>query len=495
MAFKAGRYSEQNSSYGIRSRRKRRRRTALLIVLSVLILMLLVALVFIIKDLIERKKDPVPVGPADTSSVADSGTHSVEMAYDGKTSTYFKSKQNQVPGSWFLVDIGSEIEIGKVSVISDHSDLYIRAADIQISSDNEEYTTLASFSGSRDEAEAHDAIGGGAKASYVRIYLTESSGTGWVINEITILDSNFNTVKPRSASSRTPAEPSNVTGTAAVTTGSQSPQGETTRVVSNDDMYTGTLILVGAGNRYHFPASDANIQDMYVSRTPFTVDGKTVYSYQVGGSGVSLLDATALRNFNAMCDAFYKETGINTLHVGANSGYRSEQTQAELAAKYATAAASGYSEHNTGLAANINIFENGGSYELDNTVNPHCATALAWISANAHKYGFIDRYPPSKDSVTQMSIDRFHYRYVGYPHAYYMKTNNMCLEEYLTFLEASCDYSGTHLKFTADDGRSFEIYFVRASAGGTTTLTVPADSSTYTISGNNFSGFIVTIEK
>ena len=94
-----------------------------------------------------------------------------------------------------------------------------------------------------------------------------------------------------------------------------------------------------------------------------------------------------------------------------------------------------------------------------------------------------------------MSIDRFHYRYVGYPHAYYMKTNNMCLEEYLTFLEASCDYSGTHLKFTADDGRSFEIYFVRASAGGTTTLTVPADSSTYTISGNNFSGFIVTIEK
>ena len=496
MSYGSGRFTGSGSSYGIRSQRKRRRRTALLAVLAVLILILFVALILIIKDMIERRgKDPgTESGGSDT--VADVEVHTRQMAYDGKTSTYYKSEQNQLPGAYFLIELESEIEIGKISVISDHHDCYIRSADIRISSDKETFTTLGSFDGAPDDPGEHSALGNGARASYVMVYISTGADAPWVINEITILDSAFGTVKPRDGIPYTPSKPSSDTGAQTLPVTTSAPQiGETTVLKSAEDVYTGDLILVGASYIYHFPSSEANILDIYDNRTPFTVDGKTVYSYMVGGTGVSLLDATALKHLNAMMDDFYKESGINCLQVGVNAGYRSEATQADLASRYSTAAAPGRSEHNTGIAVNLNIYENGHVYQLDDASNPKTAIAYAWLTANAHKYGFIDRYPPSKDSITKLSIDRFHYRYVGYPHAWYMKTNNLCLEEYLAFLEASCDYSGNHLTFTGDNGKSYEVYFVRASSGATTSIPVPSSPAVYTVSGNNYSGFIVTIEK
>ncbi|MCQ2427061.1 MAG: D-alanyl-D-alanine carboxypeptidase family protein [Clostridia bacterium] len=493
MSSFTGRYSVTGSSYGIRSKRKRRRRTVLLAVLAILIVILFVAVIFIIKDLIEQKKnDPIKPTPgtSDTGGIIDTGSHKIEMAFDADPLTYYKSPAPQTGGAWFIVDLGSEIEIGKISIVSNHASDYIRQADISISSDKETWKSVGTFTGAPGDATEHDFKGENARASYVRIMLTASAAENWVINEVKIINSSFDSVKPRSGSSGSPS--SGDTQAPSVTTAPVG--GDTTIVKSNADIHTGTLILVGPVNQYVFPASDANIQDMYDSRTVFTVDGKTVYSYSVGGSKTSLLDSAALTAFNKMTDAFYKETGILSLHVGANAGYRSYETQADLASKYSTAAAPGFSDHNTGLSANIDIYENGAVYTLDSTLNPSCGTALAWLEGNAHKYGFIDRYPASKDSITGLSIDRYHYRYVGYPHSYYMKAHNYCLEEYLIFLEASCDVGGTHLEFTDDTGHAYEIYFVRASAGETTTVPVPNGYS-YTISGNNYSGFMVTVSK
>ena len=66
-------------------------------------------------------------------------------------------------------------------------------------------------------------------------------------------------------------------------------------------------------------------------------------------------------------------------------------------------------------------------------------------------------------------------------------------EEYLAALE-NCTYEGNHLVFDVD-GKSYEIYFVAAENGATTTLPVPNDPTIYTVSGNNYSGYIVTITR
>jgi D-alanyl-D-alanine carboxypeptidase len=69
------------------------------------------------------------------------------------------------------------------------------------------------------------------------------------------------------------------------------------------------------------------------------------------------------------------------------------------------------------------------------------------------------------------------------------------MEEYLDMIEKEHPYSGEHLEFTDDNGQAYEVYFVKSDDGSeTTNVPVPADKK-YEISGNNSTGFIVTVYK
>lgn len=79
----------------------------------------------------------------------------------------------------------------------------------------------------------------------------------------------------------------------------------------------------------------------------------------------------------------------------------------------------GTSEHELGLAVDIND-EHGDDGLYD------------WLNENAPAYGFIQRYPSGKTSITGISHEPWHYRYVGQQAAQKMQANNQCLEEYLS---------------------------------------------------------------
>ena len=49
---------------------------------------------------------------------------------------------------------------------------------------------------------------------------------------------------------------------------------------------------------------------------------------------------------------------------------------------------------------------------------------------NAHKYGFILRYPKNKENITGYMFESWHYRYVGIDIAKYIYENNITYEEY-----------------------------------------------------------------
>ena len=76
----------------------------------------------------------------------------------------------------------------------------------------------------------------------------------------------------------------------------------------------------------------------------------------------------------------------------------------------------GYSEHQLGLAVDIN----GETAEL-----------YSWLKENSYKYGFILRYPGEKSNITGISNERWHYRYVGKEVATKMYKQKLCLEEYI----------------------------------------------------------------
>lgn len=99
-------------------------------------------------------------------------------------------------------------------------------------------------------------------------------------------------------------------------------------------------------------------------------------------------------------------------------GYTHDQAQKEAKDWVALP---GTSEHQTGLAVDINADGiHSAGYEV-----------YDWLARNAHRYGFIRRYPPDKTALTGISNEPWHYRYVGVTAATEMHQRGLCLEEYL----------------------------------------------------------------
>lgn len=102
--------------------------------------------------------------------------------------------------------------------------------------------------------------------------------------------------------------------------------------------------------------------------------------------------------------------------------YRSEgysRARAERTAKE-WVALPGTSEHQLGIAVDINADKEKCSNE----------EVYAWLAENAHEYGFILRYPQGKVSITGISYEPWHYRYVGAKAAKEIYERGICLEEY-----------------------------------------------------------------
>ena len=91
----------------------------------------------------------------------------------------------------------------------------------------------------------------------------------------------------------------------------------------------------------------------------------------------------------------------------------------------------GTSEHNVGLA--IDLLAKGSS-DLSN--NFEKTPQFKWLMENAENYGFVLRYPKDKTDITEIIYEPWHYRYVGVEHAKKMNQLNMCLEEYIEYLES-----------------------------------------------------------
>ena len=477
------------ASTSVRARRRRRKRLIMTVAVALVSMVLFAAMIILIVQTVKNRRNNPSVVPSGTGTGtgAVAEKHGPEFAIDGDASTWFESDSNQTAGAYYMLSLSTEADVMSVEIISNDALKYIRAGDIQLSSDGVNWKGMGSFVCEPSSASpASVSPGYSQRASYVRLVLTENADEKWVLNSIRAYDNDKKAIPSRNG----------LTGfssgddvTVPPVTTAQS-DGYKRLSLGYDDLHKGDLILVGPHNQYIFPSSTASILQIYENRTPLTDgSGKTVYSLQVGDIASTLLEARALKQLNAMTDAFYKETGITKLHVGTNSGYRSRETQAELAAKYANAAQPGYSDHNTGLSINLDVFDGGVVYELGYSNNADAVRALEWLDLNAASYGFIERFPAAKKSITNVTDDH-HYRYVGVPHAWYISHNGLVLEEYLTYLENNAVFGDNTLKFTASDGKDYEVWFVPAT-GDVTSVPVP-EGREYVVSGNNYSGFIVT---
>lgn len=121
--------------------------------------------------------------------------------------------------------------------------------------------------------------------------------------------------------------------------------------------------------------------------------------------------------------------------VRAQSGYRSYKTQSMIYENNKKndpdevdtySARPGYSEHQTGLAIDVNTLSGQGLRDFIGTEE------AKWVSKNAYKYGFIVRYTEKNSDVTRYMAEPWHLRYVGVKHATKIKEEKIeSFEEYL----------------------------------------------------------------
>ncbi|WP_376715451.1 M15 family metallopeptidase [Enterococcus xiangfangensis] len=154
-------------------------------------------------------------------------------------------------------------------------------------------------------------------------------------------------------------------------------------------------------------------------------------------SNGQMIDQRIYEPLQEMFDAARK-SGVYPVIV---SGYRStEEQQKLLDEKNAAYLAEGYSkkqakekaeqwvaipgtsEHQLGISVDIN----------EDKLHSFSTEVYNWLKQNAHKFGFINRYPENKTAITGVINEPWHYRYVGIEAATEISKQGLCLEEYLT---------------------------------------------------------------
>lgn len=270
----------------------------------------------------------------------------------------------------------------------------------------------------------------------------------------------------------TEGEPADVTSPAI-------PDNYVPLTISAQELHFGELILVNNDNAY----VDSPAPTVVKTESPADVYTYKSSDYVILDTSIDL-NPTVIQQLNNLFAAYKEVSGKANIMI--NAAYRSLELQEAIFAEKGAdiAAKPGYSEHHSGYAFDLCIFEDGKGRTFADE-EPY-----SWIPQNCAQYGFIRRYPEGKTGLTGITFEPWHFRYVGIPHAVYMTQNNLCLEEYLTQLK-NYTFSGTHLPIDAG-GRSYEVYYVPAG-DASVTVYVPSDRP-YTLSGNNVDGFIVTVD-
>lgn len=249
--------------------------------------------------------------------------------------------------------------------------------------------------------------------------------------------------------------------------------------VDAKEMGTGALIVVNKEHEYAFPSLNKDSTEGLISVTdgdiPRTENGSKVYQVN---SGVYIREE-AKDALDRMMQAYCKKNPDDVGSVMLVEAFRSHSSQ------IGKQVPAGNSDHHTGYLMNLidSSTANGKSKELTKDQSE-------WINENGYKYGIVQRYPEAESHVEHTDVSNYPtaYRYVGIPHAQYMKDHNLCLEEYVEELRTK--YTSRHLTVTADDV-TYEIYYIPVE-GEVTSGKVPANYE-YTISGDNIGGVIVTV--
>jgi len=288
-----------------------------------------------------------------------------------------------------------------------------------------------------------------------------TSQTG--VNQTAPAAANSSSVTVLTNQSQSSATSASTTQTTAMTAAPSIPSDFMEVPTPYSDIYKGDLVLVNSVSPSHFSKEELGVVNVYHAE-----DNPGCYG--ISYPGTTFLCQTALTPFNRMMKAYNTATGNSD--VLFNYGWLKSGDKNSTP------------ESGCGLDIQLHLKKQDGSFGYFTNTAPY-----SWIFENMANYGFIERYPKEKAGITGRKAGYTALRYVGIPHAKYMKENGLCLEEYLDLLRK--EHSADNPLEIRTSESSYKVYYVIASTENDTMIPVPL-SGEYKISGNNTDGFIVT---
>lgn len=184
-------------------------------------------------------------------------------------------------------------------------------------------------------------------------------------------------------------------------------------------------ILVLVNKERNLP-SDYKPSDLVIPNVKFSFDGNSEKKYLREEAAKAL-------------EQLFLEGEKQGVVLYAVSGYRSYEKQkgifnnkvSKVGVEEANkvVAKPGQSEHQTGLA--MDVSSKSANYLLEENFGQ--TVEGRWLKENAHKFGFIIRYPKEKVDITGYNYEPWHIRYVGKEVANELNEKLITLEEYFGF--------------------------------------------------------------
>ena len=217
-----------------------------------------------------------------------------------------------------------------------------------------------------------------------------------------------------------------------------------------------------------FRLSDFDIADTLVLvNTEYPLDDEDDPALVSVGDGHFIcadIDEELLKLFDACLEATGEELSIT-------SSFRTFENQEAIYAVNEFAVPPGASEHQCGLALDVRTDEHA-------SLNFIKSDAGKWLAKNAHKYGFIIRYPYWGEDETGVTYEPWHLRYVGEPHAQIIYRTKIVLEEYASLYEDGEFYL-------------FENYVISHQACEDGDFTFPIEAENIAVSRDNMGGYFI----
>ena len=197
------------------------------------------------------------------------------------------------------------------------------------------------------------------------------------------------------------------------------------------------------GADYVFNAADTRLT-LVNANLPYTVEPAPLLDIADETTGQQL-EAEAAMQYRSMAAAAQADGVSLTLVAGYQDAdtrqdayearvqtYRDKRKSEEEATRLAATIqpAANANEHGTGYAADILSADDP---QQDTSFAE--TRAYEWLTAYAAEYGFILRYPKEAESVTGITYEPWHWRYVGAENAALLNQSGLCLEDAVAVLQ------------------------------------------------------------